>query len=263
MRKLKEITGIGLLCLLALPALVPAEDRDLPERDEFRQSYTLPVDAQVEVKGINGSVSIETANTSTAEVHIVRSARSREDLEYRKVIVEQSGNRLVVRGEEDRGWGRRAGRQTETRQQVLLRLPRQVALNVHGINGSVKAGEIEREGVVSGINGKVELAQVGGMAKISGINGSVAVTVTRLGEQGLKISGVNGRVEVQLAGELNADIHASGINGKVETDLPAATILSKWSRADFKAKVGAGGSPISISGINGKVSLKKSAQNRT
>jgi DUF4097 and DUF4098 domain-containing protein YvlB len=253
MDKMKKawLIGAGLMITLFLPVLV-AEDRDFTERDEFRQSYSLPADAQVEVKGINGSVSIETAQTNTAEVHIVRSARNRDDLEYRKVIIEQTGNRLVIRGEEERG-----GKHPEVRQQVMLRLPRQVALNVHGVNGSVRAGEIEREGVVSGVNGKVELAQVGGMAKISGINGSVSVTVARLGEQGLKVSGINGRVEIQFADDINADIHASGINGKVDTDLPASTILSEWNRASFKAKVGAGGSPISISGVNGRVSLKK------
>jgi hypothetical protein len=250
-RKLLMLTC--LLPLLCLPAFLHAQERDLPERDEFRQSYPLPADARVEVKGINGAVSIETAETSTAEVHIVRSAHQRADLEFRKVIVEQTGNRLVVRGEEEHDRGKRA----EVRQRVTLKLPRQVALNVHGINGSVSVGEIGGEGVVSGVNGKVDLAQVGGMARISGINGSVSLKVARLGEQGLKVSGVNGRVEVQFAGDLNADLQANGVNGKVETDLPVTT-LSEWDRASFKAKIGSGGSPISISGVNGGVSLRKS-----
>jgi hypothetical protein len=244
---------LWLLPLLCPPAFLRAQERDLPERDEFRQSYPLPADARVEVKGINGSVTIETAQTSTAEVHIVRSAHHREDLEFRKVIVERTGNRLVVRGEEEHDRGKRA----EVRQRVMLRLPRQVALNVHGINGSVSVGEIEREGVISGVNGKVDLAQVGGTARISGINGSVSLTVARLGEQGLKVSGVNGKVEVQFAGDINADLQANGVNGKVETDLPTTTV-SEWDRASFKAKIGSGGSPISISGVNGRVSLRKS-----
>jgi DUF4097 and DUF4098 domain-containing protein YvlB len=245
------LIAAGLWLSLFLPVALVSEDQDFSERDEFRQSYSLPAEAEVEVKGINGSVSIETAQTNTAEVHIVRSARNRQDLEYRKVFVEQTGNRLVIRGQEEPG----AGKKAEVRQQVMLRVSRQIALNVHGVNGSVKAGEIERQGVVSGINGRVELAQVGGTARISGINGSVTVTISHLGEQGLRISGINGRVEVQFAGDVNADVQASGINGKVDTDLPSAT-LSEWSRSNFRAKIGAGGSPISISGVNGRVSLK-------
>jgi hypothetical protein len=107
------------------------------------------------------------------------------------------------------------------------------------------------------VNGKVELMQVGGITKISGINGSVLVSVARLDPEGMRISGVNGRVDVQFANDLNADIHASGINGKVETDLPATSLHSEWNRSNFKAKVGSGGPVISVSGVNGRVALKK------
>ena len=244
------------LCGVALflaPTAFGAQDSDWPEKDEFRQSYTLAAGSQVEVKAINGSVTIETASGSTAEVHVIRSARKREDLEYRKVVVEQAGNRFIVRGENDSEGRRHA----DVRQQVMLKLPRKVDLEVHGINGSVKAAEIEGRGSVSGVNGKVELTQVGGVNRISGINGSVSVNVARLDQEGMKISGVNGRVDVQFASDLNAEIHASGINGKVETDLPATSLLSEWSRSNFKAKVGSGGPIISVSGVNGKVALKK------
>ena len=241
------------LILLLVPAIHCAQDSDWPEKDEFQQSYTLAPGSQVEIKAINGSVTIETTSGSTAEVHVIRSARKREDLEYRKVVVEQAGGRFTVRGEN----GSEGRRHADVRQQVMLKLPRKVDLEVHGINGSVKAAEIEGRGSVSGVNGKVELTQVGGINKISGINGSVSVSVARLDQEGMKISGVNGRVDVQFAENLNAEIHASGINGKVETDLPATSLLSEWSRSNFKAKVGSGGPIISVSGVNGKVALKK------
>src|SRR5215211_6169204 len=61
-------------------------DGDYSERDEVNQSYQLASGAAVEVRGINGTVDIETHNGSTAEVHIVRSARNRDDLNYQKVI---------------------------------------------------------------------------------------------------------------------------------------------------------------------------------
>jgi len=241
------------LILFLVPAIHCAQDSEWPEKDEFHQSYTLAPGSQVKVKAINGSVTIETTSGSAAEVHVIRSARKREDLEYRKVVVEQAGSRFTVRGENDSEGRRHA----DVRQQVMLKLPRKVDLEVHGINGSVKAAEIEGRGSVSGVNGKVELTQVGGINKISGINGSVWVSVARLEQEGMKISGVNGRVDVQFAENLNAEIHASGINGKVETDLPATSLLSEWSRSNFKAKVGSGGPIISVSGVNGKVALKK------
>src|SRR6185295_18182653 len=84
-------------------------ERDLPERDEINQTFELSNGARVEVSGINGTVDIETSNSNSAEVHIVRSANNRADLEYHKIIIEQAPNRLVVRGEKDneRKWSGR------------------------------------------------------------------------------------------------------------------------------------------------------------
>ena len=60
--------------------------RDLSERDEINQTIELASGARVEVSGINGTVDIETGNTGVAEVHIVRSANNRADLDFHKIV---------------------------------------------------------------------------------------------------------------------------------------------------------------------------------
>src|SRR5689334_11466089 len=101
--KMMLISLVALIAFALAPMTANAQkhygddDRAFSEHDEFNQSYTLAAGARVEVRGINGTVDIETANGSTAEVHIVRSARSRDDLNYHKIIVEQTANGLVVR----------------------------------------------------------------------------------------------------------------------------------------------------------------------
>jgi hypothetical protein len=231
------------------------DDNDFQEKDEFRQSYQLAPAAKVEVRGINGTVDIETASGSTAEVNIVRSARNREDLEYRKVIVEQTATSLVVRSENDRD--RNYGRNREVRQRVMLRLPRMVDLGVSGVNGRVGVGEIDGPVRLSGINGKVDVAQAMGYSDISGINGRVRVTITQLGERGIHVSGVNGGVELLFAEDLNADLDVTGINGSVNPAVGNVTILGKLDRQNFHAKIGGGGSPIKVSGVNGHVKLSR------
>lgn len=233
-----------------------SDDRDdFQEKDEFRQSYSLSPAAKVEVRGINGTVDIETASGSTAEVNIVRSARNRDDLEYRKVIVEQTPNSLIVRSENERERG--IGRNREVRQRVTLRLPRMIDLGVSGVNGRVSVGEIDGPVRLSGINGKVDVAQAMGYSDISGINGRVRVTITQLGERGIHVSGVNGGVELLFAEDLNADLDVTGINGSVNPAVANVTILGKLDRQNFHAKIGGGGSPIKVSGINGHVKLSK------
>jgi opacity protein-like surface antigen len=232
-------------------------DRDFAERDEFRQSYQLSPGAKVEVRGINGAVDIETAPGATAEVYIVRSARTREDLNYHKIIVEATATSLVVRGETD---GERYGRDRDrasVRQRVTLRLPRQVDLGVSGVNGRVNVGEIDGPVRLSGINGRAEVAQAVGYSELNGINGHVRVTISRLSEQGIRVSGINGGVELRFTDDVNADLDVTGINGPVNADLPNVTLTGKLNRQNVHAKIGSGGSPIRVSGINGSVKLTR------
>lgn len=233
-----------------------SDREDLPERDEFHQSYPLSAGARVEVRGINGSVDIETGAGNTAEVNIVRSARNRDDLEYRKVLVDQTPTSLVIHSENDHERSN-FGRSRDVRQRVLLRLPRAVDLGVSGVNGRVSVGEIEGPVRLSGINGKVDVAQAMGYSDISGINGRVKVTISRLGERGIHVSGVNGGVELFFAEDLNADLDVTGINGSVNTDVANVTVFGKLDRQNFHAKIGAGGSPIKVNGINGHVKLAR------
>ena len=162
---------------------------------------------------------------------------------------------LVVRGEKEND-SHRGARRAEVRQQVTLRVPRNINLTASGINGRTTVGEVDGPVKLSGINGRVEVGQARGYTDISGINGSVTMTIAQLGEQGIKISGVNGRVELKFADTLNADLSVTGINGSVNTEgLPNVTLQGRISRNNFNARIGAGGTPINVSGVNGSVRL--------
>ncbi|MBC7930228.1 MAG: hypothetical protein H7Z38_06620 [Rubrivivax sp.] len=64
----------------------------MSNEEQTRHSFRLDAGARVEVRGINGSVEISTAETDTADVRVVCTAGSREDLENGKVFVEQTSS---------------------------------------------------------------------------------------------------------------------------------------------------------------------------
>jgi len=177
-----------------------SDDSEFTERDEFRQSYTLAAGSPVRLSGINGSVEVETASGNAAEVYVVRTARNKSDLDYHKIIVEQTASGLVVRGEKEKNnsWRDRDGDRRQVRQRVTMRIPRNVDFTASGINGRATVGEIEGPVKLSGINGRVTVAQASGYTDISGINGSVTMMITRLTERGIRVSSVNGRVELKF-----------------------------------------------------------------
>ncbi|MCA1567444.1 MAG: hypothetical protein LC803_17700 [Acidobacteria bacterium] len=231
------------------------DDSEFTEKDEVRQSYQLTPGATVRVAGINGAVDVETTGGNTAEVYIVRSARNRADLEHRKVIIEHTGASLVVRGENEQERRYARGDNPQVRQRVTLRLPRQIDFTASGINGKTTVGEVDGPVKLSGINGKVEVAQAVGYSELSGINGTVVVTIAQLGERGIRVSGINGAVVLRFADSLNADLKVTGINGSVNADMPNVVVQGTISRNNFNARIGLGGAPINVSGVNGRVSL--------
>jgi hypothetical protein len=220
------------------------------------ESYRLAPGARVEVRGINGPVEIATAEGETAQVQVEARADNAKSLERGRIRIEHADDRLVVHGPENGGggflsWLTGRGR---AKHNVKLLLPRKVALSAGGVNGRVRVGEIDGGLDVSGVNGSVEVASAAGGAGVSGVNGSVAFALASLGPEGVQVSGVNGRVEVRLARAINADVDVSGLNGRVNNELPNATV-GEQTRAHFSARVGQGGPRISLSGINGGVTL--------
>jgi hypothetical protein len=231
------------------------DDSEYTERDEFRQSYTLAPGAAVRLSGINGAVDVQTSSGGAAEVYVLRTARNRSDLDYHKVIVEQTATGLVVRGENNREDNGGRGDNHQVRQRVTMKIPRNVDFTASGINGRATVGELDGPVKLSGINGRVDVAQARGYVDISGINGAVTMLITQVTERGIRVSGVNGRVELKFDGALNADLSVSGINGAVNADMPNVQVQGRVSRTSFNARIGAGGAPINVSGVNGSVNL--------
>src|SRR5260370_12078096 len=69
-------------------------------KDETNQSYDLSSGARVEVSGINGRVEISPGG-GAAQVHIIRTAPTEEDLTHHRIIIQNSGGSLIVRGENE------------------------------------------------------------------------------------------------------------------------------------------------------------------
>jgi hypothetical protein len=231
-------------------------------REEMRQTFKLEAGANVEVKGINGPVEINTAETDTAEVHILRTASSADALEYNKVIVEATASGLSVRGENGGGhslWRWLWGGGGHVKQEVTLTLPRRVELSTKGVNGSVTVGEVDGSVEVEGINGRVEVAQSFGHSEISGINGNVKFGVAQLGAQGLEIKGINGNVEIRFKENINADIEVKGQNGNFSLNVPNVTMQERRNRSNVRARLGTGGAPIEINGCNGNLRFESDA----
>ena len=226
--------------------------------DETRKSFGLKAGDRVRVEGINGTVDIQTSDTRTAEVYVKRTADSASSLRRREIIIEQTSDGLLVRGQQNHVglWDHLFG--SNPKEEVIIKAPRQIALSLKGVNGRVTAGDIDGPLEAKGINGGMEVGQTTGSAEISGINGNISVGLKQLGERGARVSGVNGNIELRIATALNADLTAKGMHGRVTSEIPTITVDGDDYGSRYSARIGSGGSPITISGINGNLRLTSS-----
>lgn len=225
--------------------------------DETRKNFDLKAGERVRVEGINGQVEIQTSDSKTAEVYVRRSADSADSLHRREMIIEQTSEGLIVRAQQNHlgFWEHLFGH--DSKEEVTIKAPRQIALSLKGVNGRVTTGDIDGPLEARGINGRVELGQTSDSATISGINGNISVGLKQLTERGARVSGVNGNIELRLSSELNADLTTRGMNGRLNSEIPTVSVDSDDDRAHYSAHIGNGGAPITISGINGNVRLTR------
>ncbi len=260
-------------------SLISAKDDegfDLPEREEIRQTrklipgtevfvigvnhFSADTDhTQVFVIGINGKVKVETADTDTAEVLVVRSAHKRKDLQRQKVHINDHENLYIRVGDDDS-----PDPIAEIRQRVILRLPRKAGLEIREINGDVTVGGIGGHLQITHVGGIIRVVRAAGPIVVYDVTGGIDITFAPLKRNSIKIGGeVNGNVDLRFEGELNADLNAWSVNGDIKSDFPNLGVRNtdpEWGR--LKARIGNGGSVIEIHDVNGNVTLSK-AGNRT
>jgi DUF4097 and DUF4098 domain-containing protein YvlB len=266
--------------------------KEFREREEINQTYQLAPGARVEVSSIRGGVEITNADTSTAEVQIVRTARTRADLEYHKIEVEQTGNTLVVRGAQEPE--QRQRQNIQVNHHVILKLPRSIDLSVTSVSGSLKAGDVDGQAQVfsisgsvkignvgnklgvnsvsgnlevgnvgadakmNSISGNVRLGQVNGSLDVTSVSGGVSTTLVSLSPQGIHIRSVSGSVEIGFKSEVNADFTAESVSGQVHLDVPNVTRGNDGDSSNVHARIGAGGTPITITSVSGDIRLTRS-----
>ena len=268
-----------------------AQRDDFQDREEINQTYELAPGARVEVSSIRGPVEIVNADTAKAEVQVIRTARTRADLEYHKIEVEQTGNGLVVRGIQEPEERRREN--IRVNHHVILKLPRRIDLSVSSVSGSLKVGDVDGQVHVSSISGSgtignvgnklqvssvsgsleignvgadvrinsisgnLRLGQVNGSLNVSSVSGGLNVTLVSLDPQGIHIQSVSGSIEIAFKGEVNADFSAEHISGEVYLNVPNVNRDSDEKSSNVRARIGAGGTPITISSVSGNIRLTR------
>jgi hypothetical protein len=220
-------------------------------QQEIHRTFTLEADAAVKVSGIAGPVFIEATDGAKAEVHITRMAGTQRELQcYETAIANTAGVLTIGHRQHSSVPGCESIR---ARQQVRLKLPRWANVHLSTIGGSVDIGALDGLVKLQSVGGHVRVSNLRA-AEMSGLAEGLSLTIGRLTPRGVQVFGVVGAIDAAFQGEADADVEVSSVVGAVRGDW-AGSASSK--AGEYRARVGAGGPPVSISGVVGPVTLRR------
>jgi putative adhesin len=249
-----------LLISLSLAAcLAPrgAAQADFQWRGQITSGQTL------EVKGVNGDVRAVSSSTTDAQVTATKSARRSDPASVRiEVVPNGSGVTICavypdVPGQDRNRCEPGPNSHSHTRDNdTMVRFEVQVPVGVkfagRTVNGSVEGDSLNGDTV----SGSVKLSTTG-LAVASTVNGSLNLSMGRADwPNGAKFSTVNGGITLHLPAYLNADLRASTVNGDITSDFPV-TFTGPVTRRSLRGTIGSGGQELSLSTVNGGISLLK------
>jgi len=227
----------------------PGGSRDQLVQNEINRQYELAPNTTVEISTIPGSVEIDTIYGQSAEVKIVNSAETQADLKCLDIPIEHTSKKLVIHSKTLCEVSRVTAR-------VMLKLPRNVDLDLQTIAGHVRIGG-PTEGIVrlNSIAGHVSASSLQA-AEMSSLASGLSMEINQIGERGVRVSSVVGGIELALSDNLNAQFSANSIIGNVVSDIPTIK-LSTDRQSNFEAQIGSGGPRISISSVRDGIRLRK------
>ena len=261
-RRISRAVALALLPALAVAASgcdVLTADLKHTETAKWEKTYQLADGGRVEVRTVNGKITVEPSSGNTVEVVAVKSARgatgeaARAEL-GRIEIAEQASidavriETKVAKGERWFGGG--------TQVSYTVRVPAGAETTFVTVNGEVNVTGLTGKTTLETTNGGVVARNIGGAVEASATNGGVDVEVSRVAEGGVRMSCTNGGLSLALPSDAKASISASITNGGIDTGgLELRT--SESSRRRLVGTLNGGGPEIRIQGTNGGITLRR------
>lgn len=212
--------------------------------------------ASIEIKNVNGPVTLRSGDTDSYHIEITKKSRSEENLERievrRKIDADQIW--LEVHIPKKKGWFSMG--QIQGSVSIVVIAPATANLReIRSINGSIDLTGFTHETHASSVNGVIRARDLSGSTELDTVNGSIRATFAGLAEDDhLKVSSVNGGIHLELPAQLNADLDTSVVNGRISCDYPI-TLRDGASSRKLRGRIGEGGAAVRASTVNGSIRL--------
>jgi hypothetical protein len=242
---------------------------DAPDRQQaapWVYSATLPPKATVWLRNINGSITVEPGEGTTAEVQAERSYRHSTPDSVR-LITAMSRKGLTVcavwpsgstscgpDGHYKSGGMQQAN---DVAVEFTVRLPPGIELDASTVNGDIDVRGASAPVGVATVNGDVNVETALGPVRAATVNGDVNAIIRKLAGTGdVKVVTVRGDATLELPDDVDAVVDGHTVAGDISTDFPL-TVTGKIASHSVTGTIGSGGRRIHVATVTGDIQLQR------
>ena len=253
--------------LLVAPALllcIGCDDDDGgptgPQTATFDWDGTVDSGDHLEIRGVNGSIVASTVAGRTATVSAQLRGNGDDVTTVDIEVVEHAGGVLIcaiypdVSGEPpnscDPGEAHVNG-SGQVSVDFVVEVPSDVLYSAVAVNGDLTAMGLERPATLVTVNGSIDASTTSLLTAVT-VNGSVDATLDGLTlPDPWTLTTVNGSIAARVPGTIDASVVGAVVNGTMSSDFP----LTETSPGEWSGTIGTGGSLITLTTVNGNLSL--------
>ena len=230
--------------------------------DEWKRSYPISRDGELQIVGANGSVEIQGGTSSTVEVRAERIARASTDAAAREILPrigireDVSPDKIVLQTEGLAGIV--IGVAVEVNYHITM--PASARARVRAVNGNVTVVDLDGQVVLSSTNGEVIGRNLRGGVDARAVNKGVTVSLGAFGRDPVDLRATNGSVDLAVPSDVNASLEANYTNGSFDIKDLTYEPFGDQTRRRARGRLNAGGTPITITTVNGNIRVHPAAQ---
>ncbi len=266
----------SLLAIVLLTA-TPTVRADVREEETIERTAALAAGGEVVVEATNGSIKVDTWDSSEVRVVARKKAQADDEAQARELLaeievqVEERGDSVRIAAEIPRtGWfeGNSATVSFE------ITIPAAARLDASSKNGSIEVRDLGARARLETQNGSITAKSVGGLLEADSNNGSIkayeiqgairaettngSIKAELTGSQlddDVRLSTTNGSVELRIDGGVAASITARTHNGSVTSDFPGGVQDRRKRTLDLE--LNGGGPRIELKSSNGSIRVRE------
>jgi DUF4097 and DUF4098 domain-containing protein YvlB len=225
-------------------------------KSAWSRTYKVAGGATLEIRELNGRISIEATDGSEIQVTATRVAKAPTEEAAKaaaeKIQINEKASDDRVELDSASGFQLTSGLSHHVDYDV--KVPRSINLAIKVTNSEVTVKSVTGTMKIEAVNGEITVDGAEQGVEITTVNGRVVLNVAKIGADGARVNSTNGEIEVSVPAGGKATFAARVTNGAVEVEgLQLQTTEKNYRRLD--ATLGGGGPEIRLGTTNGMIKI--------